>query len=102
MDTVQSTAKMEPVIIDDRITSGNEYAIGVDNRAGVTILLQAAKNFAQYGSVKNNIVYVFTVCEEIGPEAADNLTIPSNVIFGNIWSRVIFFGDSRQKGPCRG
>jgi len=85
MDTVRSTAKMEPVIKDGKITSNNEYSIGVDNRAGVTILLEGAKKLIQNSLSKSNVVFVFTVCEEIGPEAAGNLSVPPNVIMGTIY-----------------
>jgi len=85
MDTVRSTAKMEPVVMNGKITSRNQYAIGVDNRAGVTILLHGAQNLVQNRSNQSNIVFVFTVSEETGPEAAMNLTIPSNIVMAVIF-----------------
>ena len=78
MDTVRSTNEMVPIVRDGKITSENEYAIGVDNRAGVTILLKAARNLVE-NDTRSNIVFAFTVCEEIDPAAARALVIPKNV-----------------------
>lgn len=65
MDTPRSTAGVRPVATDSRIESDGTTALGVDNRAGTSVLLQALREHAASGSVGNFIV-VFTVAEEIG------------------------------------
>jgi len=75
---------MIPVVQNGRVKSENDIAIGVDNRAGVTILFKAAKNLVK-NDIRSNIVFAFTVCEEIDPAAANALAIPKNVTMAYIF-----------------
>lgn len=84
MDTVRSTKDMIPIIQNDKITSANNYAIGVDNRAGITVLLNGARNLIENNN-QTNVIFAFTVCEEIGPVAANNLVVPKNVNYAYIF-----------------
>jgi len=65
MDTPRSTAQVHPVISDSRITSDGTTALGVDNRAGNSLLLHALRGHLSSGGL-GNFVVVFTVAEELG------------------------------------
>ncbi|MER3523199.1 MAG: hypothetical protein C4326_03830 [Ignavibacteria bacterium] len=79
LDTPRSTASVQPIIRDSRIESDGTSALGVDNRAGTSILLQALRTHAASGKPAN-VVVVFTVAEEIGPLGSHYLDLsPYNV-----------------------
>jgi tripeptide aminopeptidase len=79
LDTPRPTASVHPVIRDSRIESDGTSALGVDNRAGTSILLQALRAHAASGK-RANVVVVFTVAEEIGPWGSRYLDLsPYNV-----------------------
>ena len=85
MDTVRSTADVEPVEIEGRLTNRKRTPIGADDRAGVTVLLSAARTLSSGELPPANVVFAFTVGEEIGPDAAQNLRIPANVAMAYIF-----------------
>jgi tripeptide aminopeptidase len=65
LDTPRPTVDVRPVITDSRICSDGTTALGVDNRAGLSILLQTLREqLASPG--EGNFIVVFTVAEEIG------------------------------------
>lgn len=66
LDTPRSTADVRPVLSDVRIESDGTTALGVDNRAGTSILLHALREHLMAG-VSGNFIVVFTVAEELGP-----------------------------------
>jgi tripeptide aminopeptidase len=66
LDTPRSTALVRPVVTDSRIESDGTTSLGVDNRAGVSVLLHAMGQHIRSGAAANFIV-VFTVAEELGP-----------------------------------
>jgi len=43
MDTARSTKQLEPLVLSDRITSSGNTVLGVDNRAGISVLLHLLK-----------------------------------------------------------
>ncbi|MFA7288964.1 MAG: M20/M25/M40 family metallo-hydrolase [Melioribacteraceae bacterium] len=64
MDTARSTIGVKPQLLNDRITSDGNTVLGVDNRAGIAIILTALEY-----TLKNKIeiepfTVVFPVCEE--------------------------------------
>lgn len=65
LDTPRSTAGVNPVMADGRITSDGTTILGVDNRAGVAVLLHALRENIRAGWGGNYVV-VFTVGEELG------------------------------------
>jgi len=69
LDTPRSTKEVRPVVHADRITSDGTTALGVDNRAGVSVLLHTLRSggFTVPGS---NALVVFTVGEETGPDGS--------------------------------
>ncbi len=65
MDTPRPTRDVRPVITDRQIQSDGTTALGVDNRAGTSILLHVVRRHLESGG-KGNILVVFTVGEELG------------------------------------
>jgi len=65
MDTPRSTAHVRPVLTDLHIASDGTTALGVDNRAGSSVLLHVLQRHVASKSA-GNFVVVFTVAEEIG------------------------------------
>lgn len=64
MDTARETKNMKPIIKEDRIVSSGDTVLGVDNRAGIAVLLYTLeKIFTENISVKDFTV-AFTTCEE--------------------------------------
>lgn len=65
MDTPRSTVGVHPVLSDSRITSDGTTILGVDNRAGSSVLVHVLKEHLR--SVhRGNFIMVFTVAEEVG------------------------------------
>ncbi|HDL18043.1 MAG TPA: M20/M25/M40 family metallo-hydrolase [Bacteroidetes bacterium] len=85
MDTVRPAWQAQPVVQDNVIRSDNNHAIGVDNRAGCTVLSHAADYLLRQHAQEANIMFVFTVCEEIGSKGAKELAVPANVIMGTVF-----------------
>lgn len=76
MDTPRSTADVHPVVTDARISSDGTTALGVDNRAGVSILLHTLRHHLSERK-QPNILVVFTAAEEIGPYGSRYLDLSS-------------------------
>jgi len=65
MDTPRPTKDVRPVVTDTRIQSDGTTALGVDNRAGNAVLLNALRAHGRNGA-DGNFIVVFTVGEETG------------------------------------
>jgi tripeptide aminopeptidase len=65
MDTPRPTQNVRPVVTDQQIQSDGTTALGVDNRAGTSILLHVVRRHLEAGG-KGNFLIVFTVGEELG------------------------------------
>lgn len=65
MDTPRPTVNVRPVVSDSHIQSDGTTALGVDNRAGTSVLLHALRQHVASGQ-KANFIVVFTVGEELG------------------------------------
>jgi tripeptide aminopeptidase len=65
MDTPRSTRDVRPLVTDVCIQSDGTMALGVDNRAGTSILLHVIRQHLEAGG-NGNFVVVFTVGEELG------------------------------------
>jgi tripeptide aminopeptidase len=64
MDTARSTENVKPVFQNDRITSDGTTVLGVDNRAGVAVLLTLLEHIVNENIEVKDFTVVFTVCEE--------------------------------------
>jgi tripeptide aminopeptidase len=79
MDTPRSTAKVRPVLSDSRITSDGTTPLGVDNRAGLSVLLYVLAEHVRRKRT-GNFVVVFTIAEEIGMYGSKHVDLqPYNV-----------------------
>jgi tripeptide aminopeptidase len=65
MDTPRPTLHVRPVVSESRIQSDGTTALGVDNRAGTSVLLHALRQHVATGR-KANFIVLFTVGEELG------------------------------------
>ncbi len=85
MDTPRSTAGVRPQATGDRITSDGSTILGVDNRAGTSVLLDALRRHAGNPAAAN-VVVVFTVGEELGMLGAKHLDLSSyNIEMGFVF-----------------
>ena len=79
MDTPRSTANVRPVLSDSRITSDGTTLLGVDNRAGVSVLLHVLAGHVRR-KLAGNFIVVFTFAEEIGMYGSKHVDLqPYNV-----------------------
>jgi tripeptide aminopeptidase len=81
MDTPRSTVHVRPILSDARIQSDGTTALGVDNRAGTSVLLHVLRRHLLSGG-QGNYVVVLTVGEEAGLYGSKYLDLaPYNVQF---------------------
>jgi tripeptide aminopeptidase len=79
LDTPRSTASVRPQVKDGRIASDGSTTLGVDNRAGVSVLLHWLREQTS-ASGRENVIVVFTVAEELGMYGAMHVDLgPYNV-----------------------
>ncbi len=64
MDTARPTKKLKPVVENDRIVSDGNTILGVDNRAGISILLYLLEHIFIENIKTKNFTVAFTTCEE--------------------------------------
>jgi tripeptide aminopeptidase len=63
LDTVEQTAPIEPVLVDEGWENANDGILGADNKAAVAVLLELARRVSVEGSPVG-IELLFTVSEE--------------------------------------
>jgi tripeptide aminopeptidase len=81
LDTPRPTTAVQPIVIDGRIQSDGTTALGVDNRAGASVLLHVLRKYFQSGA-RHNFLVVFTVGEEAGLYGSKYIDLaPHNVRF---------------------
>ena len=74
MDCVQPCVGVEPVLVDDTITSVGETVLGADDKAGIAAILESVERVVAGVGVYPEILVVLTVSEEpglIGAKAVD-------------------------------
>jgi tripeptide aminopeptidase len=64
MDTARSTAEVKPQILADRIVSDGTSVLGVDNRAGIAVILCALEKALRENKMVKDFTVAFTTCEE--------------------------------------
>lgn len=85
LDTPRSTGNVKPILSNGRITSDGSTILGVDNRAGTSVLLHALRHVLQNDS-RGNFIIVFTVAEEIGLLGSKHVDLsPFNVRMGFVF-----------------
>jgi tripeptide aminopeptidase len=92
LDTPRPTEGVHPVVSDTRIESDGTTILGVDNRAGTSVLLHTLREAGARNGGSNYIV-VFTVGEELGMLGSKHVDLaPYNV------DKAFIFDCSRRPG----
>lgn len=82
MDTARPTLNVKPKILDDRIVSSGDTVLGVDNRAGVAILLFTLEKIAQEKIPVKDFTVAFTTCEETTLYGSKYLGLNGKIKYG--------------------
>lgn len=85
MDTARSTTNVKPLVQDDKITSSGDTVLGVDNRAGVSVLLYILEKIAAEKIPVKDFTIAFTTCEETTLFGSQNLGINGEIKKGYIF-----------------
>ncbi|MFZ1518826.1 MAG: M20/M25/M40 family metallo-hydrolase [Ignavibacteriaceae bacterium] len=85
MDTARPTEHVKPVILGDKITSSGDTVLGVDNRAGVSVLLYTLEKIANENIPVKDFTVVFTTCEETTLFGSKNLGVNGEIKHGFIF-----------------
>lgn len=75
MDTARSTKDVIPVIRENMITSSGNTVLGVDNRAGIAILLHLLDEIAKQKISVRDFTVAFTTCEETTLSGSLNINL---------------------------
>ncbi|MFZ1291846.1 MAG: M20/M25/M40 family metallo-hydrolase [Melioribacteraceae bacterium] len=79
MDTARPTENLKPIILEDKIVSSGDTVLGVDNRAGIAVLLFALEKIAKENIQTKNFTVAFTTCEETTLFGSKYLGINGNI-----------------------
>lgn len=85
MDTARSTENLKPIILNDRIVSSGDTVLGVDNRAGVAVLLYILETIAKEKVSVKDFTVAFTTCEETTLFGSKNLGVNGQIKNGFIF-----------------
>jgi tripeptide aminopeptidase len=80
LDTARSTGGVHVVRHSDRVTSDGTQQLGVDNRAGLSILTYLLEHQTEFEIDQINYFCVFTVAEEIGLLGAYHIDLSAYLI----------------------
>ena len=79
MDTPRPTVDTKVIVDDEKITSDGTTALGVDNRAGVTILLYTLEKIVKENIPTRGFTIAFTTCEETTLDGSMNIPLRKEV-----------------------
>ena len=82
MDTARTTKNLNPVILSDRITSGGETVLGVDNRVGIAVILYTIEKLNKQKIAHKDYTVAFTTCEETTLLGSKNLEVNRSIKMG--------------------
>ncbi|MDZ7267135.1 MAG: M20/M25/M40 family metallo-hydrolase [candidate division KSB1 bacterium] len=82
LDTVQSTAELQPVVTAREIRSRGDSILGADNRLGLAVLVHLLRTTASGNVPHQNFMVAFTVAEELGMLGAAQLDLSPYHISG--------------------
>lgn len=85
MDTARPTINVKPLIQDDKIISSGDTVLGVDNRAGVSVLLYTLEKIVNEKIPVKDFTVAFTTCEETTLFGSQNLGINGKIKKGYIF-----------------
>ncbi|MBK7104295.1 MAG: M20/M25/M40 family metallo-hydrolase [Ignavibacteriae bacterium] len=116
MDTARPTKNLRPIILEDKIVSSGDTVLGVDNRAGIAVLLFTLEKISKEKISTKNFTVGFTTCEETTLFGSKYLGIdekinhafifdsgyrPGNFIYsscGELGFRIKIFGKASHSG----
>jgi tripeptide aminopeptidase len=64
MDTARPTGAANPLVLADRVTTDGTTVLGVDNRAGIALILHALEKMLRQKTAMRDFTIAFTTCEE--------------------------------------
>lgn len=79
MDTARSTKEVKPVFLQDRIVSDGTTVLGVDNRAGISILLRLLEKLKNENIPTSSFTVAFLTCEETTLAGSKYLEIDGSI-----------------------
>jgi tripeptide aminopeptidase len=79
MDTPRPTTETKVIVDDEKITSDGTTALGVDNRAGVTILLYTLEKIVKENILTRGFTVAFTTCEETTLDGSMNIPLRKEI-----------------------
>lgn len=85
LDTARPTLNIKPKILEDKIVSSGDTVLGVDNRAGVTVLLFLLEKIAKEKIPVKDFTVVFTTCEETTLFGSKYLGVNGNIKYGFVF-----------------
>ncbi|HEY6436227.1 MAG TPA: M28 family peptidase, partial [Ignavibacteriaceae bacterium] len=85
MDTARPTLHLKPIILEDKIVSSGDTVLGVDNRAGVSVLLFLLEKIAQEKIPVKDFTVAFTTCEETTLYGSKYLGLNGNIKYGFVF-----------------
>ncbi len=97
LDTARPSGASRPVLHADRITSDGTTVLGVDDRAGVAMLLYGAEQALRHGRGRRDFTLGFSVCEETTLDGSKHIAYDPRV------KMVVLFDSSQRPGNfiCR-
>jgi tripeptide aminopeptidase len=85
MDTARTTINLKPKIQENKIVSSGDTVLGVDNRAGVSVLLFTLERIAKEKNPVKNFTVAFTTCEETTLFGSKNLGVNGGIKKGFVF-----------------
>lgn len=85
MDTARPTLNTNPKILEDKIISSGDTVLGVDNRAGVAVLLFTLEKIAKEKIPVKDFTVAFTTCEETTLFGSKYLGLNGNIRYGFVF-----------------
>jgi tripeptide aminopeptidase len=79
MDTARPTLETKPIIMEDKIVSAGDTVLGVDNRAGIAVLLYILEKITKENIPVIDFTVAFTTCEESTLFGSKNLCIKDTI-----------------------
>jgi len=85
LDTARPTMNVNPIISDEKITSSGDTVLGVDNRVGVSVLLNLLERISREKIIVKDFTVAFTTCEESTLLGSKNLELDEKIKYGFVF-----------------
>ena len=100
LDTVETEAPIEPVLVDGGWENEHDGILGADNKAALAVMLEVARRASRRGLARSGIELLFTVSEEnalAGAKAFDASRLRSD--FGYVFDHATAIGEVVVASP---